>query len=205
MILDRVTNHAHACAQRGLLDHPHSVPRLSTWRRAEVQSTVMSIDPLKYRLVLGHFPTGVTVVTAIVDDEPVGFTIGSFTSVSLDPPLVGFLPMTTSDRWIRMADANSFCVNVLGIDHGDLCWRFAKSSIENPFEGVSWSPSPVTGSPILDGAIAWMDCTTAEVVDAGDHYFVMGLVVAMDHADEDSKPAPLLFFRGQLGGFVGQG
>ncbi len=57
----------------------------------------------------------------------------------------------------------------------------------------------VTGSPIIDGAIAWMDCTTAEVVDAGDHYFVMGLVVAMDHADEESQPAPLLFFRGQLG------
>jgi 3-hydroxy-9,10-secoandrosta-1,3,5(10)-triene-9,17-dione monooxygenase reductase component len=164
----------------------------------------MSIDPLKYRLVLGHFPTGVTVVTAMVDGEPVGFTIGSFTSVSLDPPLVGFLPMTTSERWLRMASAEMFCVNVLGIDHGDLCWRFAKSSIENPFEGVSWTPSLVTGSPILDGAIAWMDCTTAEVVDAGDHFFVMGLVVAMDHADPESQPAPLLFFRGQLGGFVEQ-
>ncbi|HEX3087800.1 MAG TPA: flavin reductase family protein [Ilumatobacteraceae bacterium] len=164
----------------------------------------MEIDPLKYRLVLGHFPTGVTVVTAMVDGEPVGFTIGSFTSVSLEPPLVGFLPMTTSERWIKMASTGSFCVNVLGIDHGDLCWRFAKSSIEEPFEGVSWAPSPITGSPIIDGAIAWMDCTTAEVVDAGDHYFVMGLVVAMDHADEESKPAPLLFFRGQLGGFAGQ-
>ncbi|HEY5422470.1 MAG TPA: flavin reductase family protein [Ilumatobacteraceae bacterium] len=164
----------------------------------------MSIDPSKYRLVLGHFPTGVTVVTAMVDGEPVGFTIGSFTSVSLDPPLVGFLPMTTSERWLRMASAGSFCVNVLGVNHGDLCWQFAKSSIEEPFEGVSWSPSLVTGSPVLDGAIAWMDCTTADVVDAGDHYFVMGLVVAMDHADPDTQPAPLLFFRGQLGGFVGQ-
>jgi flavin reductase (DIM6/NTAB) family NADH-FMN oxidoreductase RutF len=164
----------------------------------------MSIDPLKYRLVLGHFPTGVTVVTAMVDGEPVGFTIGSFTSVSLDPPLVGFLPMTTSERWLRMASADMFCVNVLGIDHGDLCWRFAKSSIEDPFEGVSWTPSLITGSPILDGAIAWMDCTTAEVVDAGDHFFVMGLVVDMDHADPESQPAPLLFFRGQLGGFVEQ-
>lgn len=164
----------------------------------------MDIDPLKYRLVLGHFPTGVTVVTAMVDGEPVGFTIGSFTSVSLEPPLVGFLPMTTSERWIKMASAGTFCVNVLGIDHSDLCWRFAKSSIEQPFEGVSWSPAPITGSPIIEGAIAWMDCTTAEVVDAGDHFFVMGLVVGMDHADEDSKPAPLLFFRGQLGGFAGQ-
>jgi flavin reductase (DIM6/NTAB) family NADH-FMN oxidoreductase RutF len=164
----------------------------------------MSIDPIKYRLVLGHFPTGVTVVTAMVDGAPVGFTIGSFTSVSLDPPLVGFLPMTTSERWLRMASAGSFCVNVLGIDHGELCWRFAKSSIEEPFDGVAWVPAPVTGAPILAGAIAWMDCITTEVVDAGDHFFVMGQIEAMDHADPDSQPAPLLFFRGQLGGFVGQ-
>ena len=164
----------------------------------------MSIDSVKYRLVLGHFPTGVTIVTAMVDGEPVGFTIGSFTSVSLDPPLVGFLPMTTSERWLRMASVGSFCVNVLGINHGDLCWRFAKSSIETPFEGVDWRPAPATGSPIVDGAIAWMDCTTAEVVDAGDHFFVMGLVEDMDHADPETQPAPLLFFRGQLGGFAGQ-
>jgi len=161
-------------------------------------------DAVQFRKVLGHFPTGVTIVTGWAGDEPAGFTIGSFTSVSLDPPLVGFLPMTTSERWLKMESAGSFCVNVLGIDHGELCWRFAKSSIEDPFEGVPWRPSPVTGSPILDGAIAWMDCTTAEVVGAGDHYFVMGLIVDMDHADPDSQPAPLLFFRGQLGGFVGQ-
>ena len=68
----------------------------------------MSIDSVKYRLVLGHFPTGVTVVTAMVDGEPVGFTIGSFTSVSLDPPLVGFLPMTTSERWLKMASAGRY-------------------------------------------------------------------------------------------------
>jgi 3-hydroxy-9,10-secoandrosta-1,3,5(10)-triene-9,17-dione monooxygenase reductase component len=172
----------------------------------------MSIDPMRYRHVLGHFPTGVTVVTSMVGlvglgdlgdaAEPVGFTIGSFTSVSLDPPLVGFLPMTTSERWLRMASTGKFCVNVLGADHGDLCWRFAKSSIEEPFDGVGWVPSAVTGSPILDGAIAWMDCTTTEVVEAGDHFFVIGRIEDMDHADPESEPAPLLFFRGKLGGFV---
>lgn len=159
---------------------------------------------MRYRNVLGHFPTGVTVVTAMVDGEPVGFTIGSFTSVSLDPPLVGFLPMTTSERWLLMADVGTFCVNVLGIDHSDLCWRFAKSSIEEPFDGVTWTPAPASGSPIIDGAIAWMDCTTAEVVDAGDHVFVMGRIEEMDHADPELQPAPLLFFRGKLGGFVEQ-
>ena len=106
--------------------------------------------------------------------------------------------------WDRPAFQRQHVRLIHSVNHGDLCWQFAKSSIEEPFEGVSWTPSLVTGSPVLDGAIAWMDCTTAEIVDAGDHYFVMGLVVAMDHADPESQPAPLLFFRGQLGGFEGQ-
>jgi flavin reductase (DIM6/NTAB) family NADH-FMN oxidoreductase RutF len=161
----------------------------------------MAIDPLKYRQVLGHFPTGVTIVTGMFDGEPVGFTIGSFSSVSLDPPLVGFLPMVTSDRWLKIREAGAFCVNVLGHGHGELCWTFAKSDIDQPFEGVAWSPAPVTGSPILDGAIAWMDCTIEQVVEAGDHHFVMGLIQEFDHAHPDSEPVPLLFYRGKLGQF----
>lgn len=161
----------------------------------------MSIDPMKYRAVLGHFPTGVTVITGMVDEMPVGFTIGSFTSVSLDPPLVGFLPMLSSDRWQRIRATGKFCVNVLGADQGALCWQFSKSSVEAPFEGVSWRPSPITGSPVLDGAIAWMDCDIYEVADAGDHHWVMGLIHEFDHADPDTDPQPLLFFRGKLGDF----
>lgn len=161
----------------------------------------MSIDPMKYRQVLGHFPTGVTVVTGTVDGEPVGFTIGSFTSVSLDPPLVGFLPMATSERWHKIRTSGAFCVNVLGCDHDDLCWRFAKASTEQPFEGIGWTPSPITGSPVLDGAIAWMDCTITDVVDAGDHHFVMGRIEDFDHSDAELDPQPLLFFKGKLGQF----
>ena len=163
----------------------------------------MSIDPLRYRAVLGHFPTGVTVVTGMADGEPVGLTIGSFTSVSLDPPLVGFLPMVDSARWHDIRGSGSFCVNVLGADHGDLCWQFAKSSIERPFEGVGWRPAPATGSPLLDGVVAWMDCTIEEVVPAGDHHFVMGRVVELEHAHPDTEPVPLLFYRGKLGQFQG--
>jgi 3-hydroxy-9,10-secoandrosta-1,3,5(10)-triene-9,17-dione monooxygenase reductase component len=165
----------------------------------QVYSRPMSIDPMRYRQVLGHFPTGVTVVTGMLEGEPVGFTIGSFTSVSLDPPLVGFLPMVDSERWHRIRASGAFCVNVLGHEHDDICWRFAKSSVTQPFEGVAWHPSAVTGSPVLDEAIAWMDCTITEVVDAGDHHFVMGRVEELEHADSD--PLPLLFFRGMLGRF----
>jgi flavin reductase (DIM6/NTAB) family NADH-FMN oxidoreductase RutF len=162
----------------------------------------MSIDPSLYRQVLGHFPTGVTVVTATqADGTPVGFTIGSFTSVSLDPPLVGFLPMVDSARWHAIADTGSFCVNMLGHDQGDLCWRFAKSSIEQPFEGVDWRPTPITGSPIIEGAIAWIDCTIDQIVPAGDHQFVMGRVVELEHAHPDLDPLPLLFFKGKVGRF----
>ena len=162
----------------------------------------MSIDPSLYRQVLGHFPTGVTVVTATsADGTPVGFTIGSFTSVSLDPPLVGFLPMTDSARWKAIEATGSFCVNVLGHEQAELCWQVAKTSITEPFEGVAWKPSPITGSPVLDGAIAWIDCTIEGVVDAGDHQFVMGRVLELEHAHPDLEPVPLLFYKGKVGRF----
>lgn len=162
----------------------------------------MSIDPMKFRQVLGHFPTGVTVVTATTaDGSPVGLTIGSFTSVSLDPPLVGFLPQLNSERWRAINETGSFVVNVLGAHQAELCWRFAKGSIERPFEGVAWQPSPITGSPIIDGVIAWIDCAIEGVVDAGDHHFVLGRVVELEHTEPESEPNPLLFYRGQLGRF----
>ncbi len=163
----------------------------------------MSIDPSLFRQVLGHYPTGVTVVTATAaDGSPIGFTIGSFTSVSLDPPLVGFLPMTSSERWKAIEATGSFCVNVLGADQGDLCWRFAKSSITEPFEGVDWQPSPITGSPVIADAIAWIDCSIEQVVEAGDHQFVVGRVLELEHVHPDTDPVPLLFYRGKVGRFT---
>ena len=162
-----------------------------------------SIDPIQYRQVLGHFPTGVTVVTACKDaGAPVGFTIGSFTSVSLDPPLVGFLPMVNSDRWPDIRSSGTFCVNVLADDQGDLCWRFAKSGLEDQFAGIDWRPSNATGSPILAGSIAWIDCSIEGVVDAGDHHFVIGRVLQLEHTTTESEPNALLFFRGKLGKFT---
>lgn len=162
----------------------------------------MTVDASNFRHVLGHFPTGVTVVTArSTDGTPVGLTIGSFTSVSLDPPLVGFLPMVTSERWAAIRVTGSFCVNVLGANQDELCWRFAKSSIAEPFEGVAWRPAPGTGSPVLDGVIAAIDCTIESVSDAGDHHWVMGRVVHLEHADPAADPLPLVFYRGSVGEF----
>ena len=162
----------------------------------------MSIDPMLYRHVLGHFPTGVTVITAMCEGEPTGLTIGSFTSVSLEPPLVGFLAQLDSERWQRMAPVGSFCVNVLAPDHAELCWQFAKKSVERPFDGVTWEPGPKTGSPMIDGAIAWMDCTTEQIIRAGDHDLILGRIEALEHAAAESDPRPLLFYRGALGTFT---
>ena len=166
-----------------------------------------SFDAQQFRTVLGHFPTGVTVVSGMDGDQPVGFTIGSFTSVSLDPPLVGFLPMKDSATWAAMADKSSFCVNVLSRDQADLCWKFASTDNESErYSDVNWHPGP-TGSPIIDRAVAWIDCTVEEVFEMGDHNFVLGRVVALEaDADSDGQgPFPLLFFKGTLGGFAAEG
>jgi 3-hydroxy-9,10-secoandrosta-1,3,5(10)-triene-9,17-dione monooxygenase reductase component len=167
-----------------------------------------SFDAKQFRTVLGHFPTGVTIVAGLHGDDPVGFTIGSFTSVSLDPPLVGFLPMKDSETWAAMAERGSFCVNVLARQQSDLCWQFAKSdNEERRFDDVRWHSAPGTGSPIIDRAVAWIDCHVEHVYEMGDHLFVLGRVVALEaDANHDGEgPFPLLFFKGTLGGFAAEG
>jgi len=165
-------------------------------------------DAGHFRTVLGHFPTGVTVITGMAPgDRPHGFTIGSFTSVSLDPPLVGFLPQLDSETWALMSDAGRFCVNVLIDKQRDLRWKFAKTGTEaTRFDGVEWHPAP-SGAPVLERAVAWIDCTIEEIYEMGDHYFVLGRVTALDaDADHDGlPPQPLVFYRGTIGGFASEG
>lgn len=170
-------------------------------------SATPTFDSKQFRNVLGHFPTGVTIITGMDGEAPVGFTIGSFTSVSLDPPLVGFLPMVNSSTWAAMAPSGRFCVNVLSRAQADLCWKFAKSDNESTrFDGVAWRAG-ATGSPIIDRAVAWIDCEVEQVHEMGDHFFVLGRVVALEaDADHDGDgPHPLLFFKGTLGGFAAEG
>lgn len=160
--------------------------------------TDSSIDSRHFRNVLGHFPTGVTVVTGLdASGRPHGITIGSFVSVSLDPPLVGFLPGKNSRTWPSIAETGSFCVNILGAGQDELCWRFAKEPAdgESRFDGLEWATAP-SGSPILPGVIGWIDCTIETTAEAGDHLFVEGRVVAMEHAaDVDDA---MVFFRGKV-------
>ncbi len=157
------------------------------------------IDPRHFRDVLGHFPTGVTVVTGLdAAGAPHGITIGSFVSVSLDPPLVGFLPGRSSRSWPLIAGSGSFCVNILGAGQDELCWRFAKEPADGEagrFGGLDCAAAG-SGSPILPGVIGWIDCDIDAVHEAGDHQFVVGRVREMAHADAVSDA--MVFFRGKV-------
>jgi len=156
-----------------------------------------SIDPALFRETLGNYPTGVAVVTASTEDGTVdGMVVGTFSSVSLDPPLVAFFPAKSSKSFERLRNAASFCVNVLAADQEPLCRRISTVR-EGKFDGASWRPGTL-GSPILDGAVSWVECTFEEVREAGDHYVVLGRVHAMG---VERPTLPLLFFQGGYGRF----
>ncbi|MFF8607738.1 flavin reductase family protein [Streptomyces sp. NPDC015346] len=176
-------------------------PRL----RAVREDERLPVDPAEFRRVLGHFASGVTVVTAPAPapgpgpgpEGPAGFACQSFASLSLDPPLIAFMVARTSTTWPRIARAGVFCVNILGADQERLCLGFAKSGADK-FAGVGYVPAPVTGSPRLEGAPAWVDCTIAQVHTGGDHLIVVGRVEALG---AEAEGAPLLFHRGRFGRF----
>ncbi|QNP75915.1 flavin reductase family protein [Streptomyces roseirectus] len=156
------------------------------------------VDQAVFRRVLGNFASGVTVVTAPALTEgapPAGFACQSFSSLSLDPPLVVFMVARTSTTWPRIARAGVFCVNVLAADQSALCRAFARPGPDK-FTGVPHTPAPTTGSPRLAGTLAWIDCTIHAVHTGGDHLIVVGRVESLDTPDENR--APLLFHRGQF-------
>ena len=152
-------------------------------------------DDKDFRTVLGKFPTGVVIISAMCDGAPEGMTIGAFTSVSLAPPLVAFLPAKDSVSWPRIRQAGKFTVNILSPAQKDVCLTFAKTS-DTKFDGIAWEMSG-HGTPHIAGALAWIDCDQDQIVDAGDHDIVLGRAVALTRgADAD----PLVFFGGAFHG-----
>ncbi|WP_406860361.1 flavin reductase family protein [Streptomyces sp. HUAS MG47] len=148
------------------------------------------------RSALSGFCTGVAVVTALAPDgRPAGMAVQSFSSVSLDPPLVCFCPAHTSATWPVIRAAGRFAVNVLADDQEELCRRFAVTGGDK-FAGVRWSPGP-NGAPLLDGALASIACELADVLDGGDHAIALGRVTSLT-AHRDGA-APLLYFRRSYG------
>ena len=154
-------------------------------------SEAAAIDPKHFRTVMGQVPTCVTVVTAMVDNAPVAMVIGSFVSVSLEPPLAGFFCTTTSSTWQQLKSADVMGVNVLAADQIDVsnaCMR----APEERFDGLDWEV--VDGAPKIAGTTAWLTLTPNQVVDAGDHEFALCNVTAMEAAAEPK--APVIFYGG---------
>jgi flavin reductase (DIM6/NTAB) family NADH-FMN oxidoreductase RutF len=154
-----------------------------------------SVDGARFRQVLGHFPTGVTVITAITESGPVGLAVGSFFSVSLDPPLVAFCAGRSSTSYPKIAEAGHYCVNVLADEQEDICRVFAAKG-DDKFATIGWRPSPATGAPVINDVLAWIDCEIHAVHEAGDHYIVIGRVHELEVGHEGG---PLVFFRGGYG------
>jgi 3-hydroxy-9,10-secoandrosta-1,3,5(10)-triene-9,17-dione monooxygenase reductase component len=165
---------------------------------SERRATSSAFDGARFRQVLGHFPTGVTVVTATTDDGPVGLSVGSFTSVSLHPPLVAFCAGDSSTSYPRIEAAGHYCVNILAEDQEEIARVFADKG-DKKFDGIGWRPSVVTGAPVIKDVLAWIDCKIDAVHEAGDHWIVVGRVLDLEIGHEGG---PLVFFRGGFGRYA---
>ena len=156
-----------------------------------------AIDPGLFRETLGHYPTGVAVVTGIdASGSPVGMVVGTFSSISLEPPLVSFSPQKSSRTFAALRECATFCVNVLASDQEDVC-RLIASGGPDKFSAVGWTAAP-GGAPVLDDVVAWVECAWDQVIEAGDHYIVLG---AVRDLGVPRAVAPLLFFQGGYGKF----
>ncbi|MET9517170.1 flavin reductase family protein [Streptomyces sp. NPDC002994] len=153
------------------------------------------VDSSALKSALSSFCTGVAVVTALrPDGQPTGMAVQSFSSVSLDPPLVCFCPAHTSSTWPKIRAATRFAVNILAADQQSLCRQFAVTG-GNKFGGVRWSHG-TNGAPLLGDALATIECDLEDVLDGGDHAIALGRITALTALRESD---PLLYFRRTYG------
>lgn len=147
------------------------------------------------REVMSSYPTGVTIVAARdTDGEPYGLTVNSFTSLSLDPPLVLVCIGHTSSSHDRLVEASAFSINLLAADQGALAGRFASEPSAGRFDEVAWGEGR-SGAPLIHDAMAWLECVPHDVLDGGDHSILVGRV---EHSGLTPREA-LIFHRGRLG------
>jgi 3-hydroxy-9,10-secoandrosta-1,3,5(10)-triene-9,17-dione monooxygenase reductase component len=160
-----------------------------------VADTTGAIDSQLYRQVMGQFLAGVTIITAANPSGPVGMAVSAFSSLSMEPPLVLFCPQKRSATWALVEDAGHYAVNILGSGQEHIS-RQMSSKAEDKFAGIDWHTES-TGSPVLDDALGWIDCRTEQVHDGGDHWIVVGRVLALGWREGE----PLGYHRGAYGRF----
>ncbi|MEN4753383.1 flavin reductase family protein [Pseudomonas sp. Ps21-P2] len=159
----------------------------------------IAIEPLSFREALGHYASGITVITSQVDGEPVGFTCQSFYSVSMSPPLVSFSVMCSSASYPKIRQAGRFAVNILSGEQIHISNQFARRGTDK-WQGVEWHASPL-GNPVIAGSLHWLDCEIHAEHAAGDHLIVIGEVKALN-LQEVAATQPLLYFKGQYRNFA---
>jgi 3-hydroxy-9,10-secoandrosta-1,3,5(10)-triene-9,17-dione monooxygenase reductase component len=155
-----------------------------------------AIDVARYREVVGHFATGVVVVTAMGETGPLGFTCQCFGSLSIDPVLISFSARTNSSSWPQIAAVGRFAINVLASTQEDLARLFGASGTDK-FAGVAWN-SASNGAPLLSGALAHLEATSLSVTTHGDH----DIAVAAVERIESFGGSPLIYYRGGFGSFT---
>lgn len=153
-----------------------------------------AIEPMRFREALGHYASGITVITSKVDGEPLGFTCQSFYSVSMSPPLVSFSVMSSSASYPKIRQAGRFMVNILSGEQVRISNQFASKGTDK-WQGVQWQESPL-GNPIIAGSLHWLDCEIHAEHVAGDHLIVIGEVKALN-LQQATAAQPLLYFKGQ--------
>ncbi|MDD1017325.1 flavin reductase family protein [Pseudomonas rubra] len=153
-----------------------------------------AIEPLCFREAIGHYASGITVITSYTNDEPIGFTCQSFYSVSMNPPLVSFSVMSSSASYPKIRQAGRFAVNILSGEQVKISNQFARRGTDK-WHGVEWQASTL-GNPIISGSLHWLDCEIHAEHTAGDHLIVIGEVKALN-LQEVAATQPLLYFKGQ--------
>lgn len=156
-----------------------------------------TLEQARYRQVMGHFASGVTVITTASPSGPRGFTCQAFAALSLEPALVAFAPSRGSATWAHINSSGAFCVNLLTADQEPLARVFATKGADK-FSGVGWAPG-ATRSPILADVLAWVECRLVETHGGGDHLLVVGEVVELGTGAPRAEP--LVFYRGGFGRF----
>ena len=158
------------------------------------------VDPLKFRHVMGHFPTGVSVITTVHEGERHGMPATSLTSVSLDPVMILACLMRGARTALAIQNAGRFAVNILGDNQEEVSRRFARPGLDH-FEGLHVE-SGAGGLPLLPDCLAYLTCTLHDVVQAGDHDIVLGNV---EECDLGANGNPLVFFQGGYRTLPGMG